>query len=76
MSHFFYAPQLKYLTKKREKRKKKKDEKIIFTLGPLRKYGMASCALAAIIATESEGVTKKPLPRIIFLSPSPNNDKR
>lgn len=32
---------------------------------------MDACALAAIIATESEGVTKNCLPRIMFLSPSP-----
>lgn len=41
------------------------------TFGPLWKYGIAFCAFAAIIATESEGVTKNSLPRIIFLSPSP-----
>lgn len=41
------------------------------TFGPVLKYGMAFSALAAIIATESEGVTKNPLPRIMFLSPSP-----
>lgn len=44
---------------------------IFLTFGPLLKYGIASCALAAMIATESEGVTKNPLPRIMFLSPSP-----
>lgn len=41
------------------------------TLGPARKYGIASCALAAMIATESEGVTKNLFPKTIFLSPSP-----
>uniref|UniRef100_A0A7C9CDK9 Uncharacterized protein n=1 Tax=Opuntia streptacantha TaxID=393608 RepID=A0A7C9CDK9_OPUST len=39
---------------------------------PSWKYGIASCAFAAIIATESDGVTKKLLPRIMFLSPSPS----
>lgn len=43
----------------------------ISTLTPFLKYGTASLALAAITATESEGVTKKLLPKIIFLSPSP-----
>lgn len=43
----------------------------ISTLTPFLKYGIASLALAAITATESEGVTKKLLPKIIFLSPSP-----
>lgn len=44
---------------------------MLHTLGPDWKYGIASWALAAIIATESDGVTKKLLPRIMFLSPSP-----
>lgn len=43
----------------------------LFTFGPLWKYGIAFCAFAAIIATESDGVTKNSLPRIMFLSPSP-----
>jgi hypothetical protein len=41
------------------------------TLTLFLKYGIASFALAAITATESEGVTKKLDPKIIFLSPSP-----
>jgi len=41
------------------------------TLTLFLKYGIASFALAAITATESEGVTKKLVPKIIFLSPSP-----
>lgn len=45
------------------------------TLGPARKYGIASCALAAMIATESEGVTKNLFPKTIFLSPSPVRKK-
>lgn len=44
------------------------------TFGPDLKYGMAFSALAAIIATESEGVTKNPFPRIMFLSPSPGRN--
>lgn len=43
----------------------------LHTLTLFLKYGIASCALAAMIATESEGVTKKLLPKIMFLSPSP-----
>lgn len=45
------------------------------TFMPVLKYGIVSSALAAIIATESEGVTKNPLPRIMFRSPSPEIDK-
>merc|ERR1719261_1636477 len=39
---------------------------------PDLKYGMHSCALAAIIATESDGVTKKLFPKIMLRSPSPS----
>ena len=39
---------------------------------PDLKYGIQSTALAAMMATESLGVTKKLLPRIMLRSPSPS----
>mmetsp|Transcript_4179 Transcript_4179/g.15319 ORF Transcript_4179/g.15319 Transcript_4179/m.15319 type:complete len:205 (-) Transcript_4179:767-1381(-) len=41
-------------------------------LSPLLKYGM-HWAFAAMMATESEGVTKKLLPKIMLRSPSPSD---
>ena len=42
-------------------------------LRPDLKYGMHSCAFAAIIATLSLGLTKKFFPRIMLRSPSPSD---